>query len=237
MKCSIAKRNIPAYLDNAVSDPERLELGLHLRTCRSCAAACERYTRGRYAATMQVRAALRSLPPKEVPRDLTLSLRMHASRERNLRIGLGRSWREQFAFRMNGLLRPLAFPLAGGLVAAVLLFAALVPTFSRPPIVHASDVPCVLFTQPMLESMGPVSFAPGDAVVDLRIDRQGRIVNFSIVEAAGHQEAIHRSIENSLLFTRFSPARLAPNSCPDCGVPLPGTVRMVFRSSHIEVKG
>ena len=229
MMCSIAKRNIPAYLDDAVSEQERQELGTHLRTCRSCAEACELYVR--------VRAAVRALPKREIPRDLTLRLRMLASRERNLKIGLGRSRWERFTFRVNSLLRPLAVPLAGGVAAAVLLFAALVPTFSRPVIVHASDVPCVLFTQPMLESMGPISFAPGDAVVDLRIDQHGRIVNFSIVEAAGHEDAIHRSIENSLLFTRFSPARVAPNSCPDCGVPMSGTVRMVFRSSRIEVKG
>ena len=229
MKCSIAKRIIPAYLDNAVSERERLELGSHLRMCRACADTCERFTR--------VRAAVRSLPARNVPVDLTLRLRVLASRERNLRIGLGRTWWERFAFRVNNLMRPLAVPLAGGIAAAVLLFAALVPTFARPRIVQAGDVPCVLFTQPTLESITPLSFAPGDAVVDLRIDQQGRIVNFSIVESAGHEEAVHRSLENSLLFTRFAPARLAPNSCPDCGVPMSGTVRMVFRSSHIEVKG
>jgi len=227
MKCSIAKSKIPSYLDSAVSDRERQELRSHLRACRSCADTWER--------SVQVRDAVRSLPRMEVPRDLAIRLRVMASQERNLRIGLGRTWWEGFTLRVNNLLRPLAVPLAGGICAAVVLFATLVPTLSHPA--STSDVPCVVFTQPMLESMSPIGFTPADAVVDLRIDQQGRIVNYSIVESNGHIEAVQRSIENSLLFTRFKPATLAPNSCSDCGVPMSGTVRMVLRSSHIEVKG
>jgi len=229
MDCLIAKRNIPAFLDDAVSDGERLELRAHLRACRSCADTCEHQK--------QVRSAIRSLSAPPIPIDLSLRLRVIASRERQLRIGLARNAWERFTFKLNAMLRPLAFPLAGGFVAALLLFSALVPTFTHPRGTTGPDVPCIVFTQPSLESMGPISFAPGDAVVDLRIDETGRIVNYSIVEAAGHEEAIHRSIENSLLFTRFVPARLTPNSCPECGVPMSGTIRMVFRSSHIEVRG
>lgn len=227
MKCSIAKSKIPAYLDNAVSDQERKELGSHLKACRSCADTWQQH--------LQVRDAVRSLARRELPVDLAIRLRVMASQERNLRIGFARTCWESFVFRINNLLRPLAVPLAGGIAAAVVIFAALVPTLSHP--VATSDVPCVVFTQPILESMSPIGFTPADAIVDLRIDQQGRIVNYSIVESAGHVDAIHRSIENSLLFTRFKPATLAPNSCSDCGVPMSGTVRMVLRSSHIEVKG
>jgi len=227
MKCSFAESKIPAYLDGAVSEKERQELRLHLRACRSCTDAWQR--------TLRVRDAIRSLPRKELPKDLAIRLRVLASRERNKHVGLGRTWWQSLAFRLNGILRPLAVPLAGGIAAAVVLFAALVPTLSHPA--ATSDIPCVVFTQPTLESMGPIGFTPADAIVDLRIDQTGRIVNYSIVEAAGHVDAIHRSIENSLLFTSFKPARLAPNSCSDCGVPISGTFRMVLRSSHIEVKG
>jgi hypothetical protein len=227
MKCTIAKRNIPAYLDNAVSEQERRQLRSHLRNCRSCADACEGYT--------QVRDAVRSLPEPEVPGVLTTRLRMLASLEHSRRIGLARTWWKRCTFRLNNLMRPIAVPLAGGFAAAVLLFSAFVPLYGQPSV--SSDVPCVVFTQPMIESTGPIGFAPGDAVVDLNIDQQGRIVSYSIVESAGPPDSIRRSIENSLLFTRFQPARLAPNSCPECTVPMSGTVRMVFRSSHIEVRG
>ena len=227
MKCSIAKSKIPSYLDSAVSERERQELRSHLRACRSCADAWE--------GSLQVKNAVRSLPKMEMSRDLAIRLRVVASQERNQRIGLGRTWWESFTLRVNNLLRPLAVPLAGGICAAVVLFATLVPTLSHPA--STTDVPCVVFTQPMIESMSPIGFTPADAIVDLRIDQQGRIVNYSIVESSGHLPAVQRSIENSLLFTRFKPATLAPNSCSDCGVPMSGTIRMVLRSSHIEVKG
>src|SRR5437016_3327133 len=132
MKCSIAKSKIPAYLDSAVSDRERQELGSHLRACRSCADSWEQ--------SLQVQDAVRALPKKEMPRDLAIRLRVIASQQRNLRIGLGRSWWESFTFRLNGLLRPLAVPLAGGISAAVVLFAALVPTLTHPA--STSDIPC-----------------------------------------------------------------------------------------------
>src|ERR1700753_1089222 len=109
MDCSIAKRNIPAFLENAVSEQERLELRTHLRACRSCADDCER--------EKQVRYAVKALPPVQIPAALSLRLRVVASRERQLRIGLARNTWERFTFKLNGLLRPLAFPLAGGFVA------------------------------------------------------------------------------------------------------------------------
>lgn len=227
MKCSIAQRNIPAYLDNAVSEEERRAVGSHLRACQACSEACVRHAR--------LLNAFRSLPKPQVPPDLTVRLRMIASRERARRIGRFRMWWDHFSFGIRGLVRPVALPLAGGLFAAVTLFSMIAPTFSQP--VVSGDVPCLLFTQPVLENIGPIGFAAGDAVVDLRLDQQGRIVNYSIVSSSGKTDEIHRSIENSLLFTRFTPGKVAPNSCPNCTVPMPGTLRMVFRSSHIEVRG
>lgn len=228
MKCSIAKRNIPIYLDDAVSDEERRELRSHLRNCRSCADACERYLR--------VRKALTSLPKYEVPGALTTRLRMLASREHDRRIGHALNWWKRVTFKLNELMRPLAVPLAGGFGAAVLLFSAFVPLYGHPRI--SSDVPCMVFTQPLIETTGPIGFAPAsDAVVDLNINQEGRIVSYQIIESAGNPDSLRRGIESSLLFTRFQPARLAPNSCPDCAVPISGTVRMVFRTSQIEVRG
>ena len=43
--------------------------------------------------------------------------------------------------------------------------------------------------------------------MDLQLDDQGQIVDFTIVSAPGQQsETVRRSIENSLLFTEFWPA-------------------------------
>lgn len=171
----MAKSKIPSYLDSAVSDRERQELRSHLRACRSCADTWER--------TLQVRDAVRSLPRQEVPKDLVIRLRVMASQERHLRIGLGRTWWEGFTFRLNGLLRPLAVPLAGGICAAVVLFAALVPTLSHP--VSTNDVPCVVFTQPMLE------------YVANRVHSRRRGYRFTHRSAGAHRELFHRRVERT----------------------------------------
>src|SRR5260370_17964594 len=110
MKCSIAKRTIPVYLDNVMSEQERRLLRSHLRNCRSCADACEQYA--------QVREALRSLPPSEVPGVLTTRLRMLASLEHNRRIGLPRTWWKRTPFRLNNIMRPISVPVVVGCAAA-----------------------------------------------------------------------------------------------------------------------
>jgi len=104
-----------------------------------------------------------------------------------------------------------------------------VPTFT----LHQTpgDVPTMLSTEPVVENMAPVGFVDGDAVVDLRIDGEGRIVNYSIIDADGQRaDQLRRSIENRLLFMTFKPATAFGN-------PISGTLRISFRSAHIEVRG
>ena len=68
----------------------------------------------------------------------------------------------------------------------------------------SGDIPTMLTTEPMLKYMGPVAFTDGDAVVDLQLDDQGGIIDFTIVSAPGQEsEKLRRSIENSLLFTEI----------------------------------
>ena len=97
-------------------------------------------------------------------------------------------------------MRPLALPAVGGLCSAVFLFSTLVPMFKSAFALSGSgDIPTMLSTEPMLKCTGPIAFTDGDAVVDLQLDDQGRIVDFTIVSAPGQQnETLRRSIQNSL---------------------------------------
>ena len=229
MKCWVAKRKMAAYLDGAVSPEERREIGRHLDGCGSCAEDSARLE--------SVRMALRSLPRRMVPDSLTMRLRVLASHERARRFGSAMGCWEAIRFALSNMMRPIGLPAAGGLCSTLLLFSTLVPTFTIPRV--ANDVPALLFTQPILTSINPIGFISGGEVnVDLRLDETGRIVNYSIVEDGRHSESVRSSIANSLLFTRFSPALVAPNSCTDCAVPMPSTIRVVFRpSANIDVKG
>ncbi|MDQ6759045.1 MAG: hypothetical protein M3Z32_04140 [Acidobacteriota bacterium] len=161
-------------------------------------------------------------------------MRVIASRERArnaVRKSGSRGWFRHAGLTLDNLMKPLALPAAGGLCAAILLFMILVPTFSGAFYMgSAMDVPTGLFTGPTVKSLAPIGFQYGDAEVDLRIDEQGRIVNYAIVGGQGPNDALHRSIENNLLFTQFTPATAF-------GVPITGTLRLSFRSSRIDVKG
>ncbi len=201
-----------------------------MQECQVCARESERHRR--------IRQALRSLPRRTPPSDLAVRLRVAASQaltERTNGVTRWSKWRDRFQLSLNNLMRPLALPLAGGLCAAVVLFSALVPTFTSAFAMDKSntpwDVPTMLTTAPSLKYMAPIAFGEADAVVDLNIDEQGRIVNYSIVSAPGQTEQLRRRIENSLLFTEFWPATAF-------GKPIAGTVRISFHnSSHVEVKG
>jgi hypothetical protein len=169
------------------------------------------------------------------PADLTTRLRVVASKVRMETLGgvtPWTRWRDHMELTLSNLMRPLALPAAGGLCAAVFLFSTFVPMFkSAFSLTPSGDVPTMLATQPTLKYMAPVAFSDGDAVVDLQLDDQCRIVNFTIVSAPGQQsEMLRRRIENSLLFTEFWPATTF-------GRPVAGTIRISFRNNRIDVRG
>ncbi len=199
----------------------------HLNICRECALESERYS--------ELRRKLRSLPKRMPPADLTTRLRVVASKVR-MESFRGASpwsrWRDRMELSLRDLMRPLAVPAVGGLCSAVFLFSTLVPMFKSAFAMSASgDVPTMLFTEPTLKCTAPVAFTDRDSVVDLQLDDQGRIVNFTIVSAPGQQsEKVRREIENHLLFTEFWPATTF-------GRGVAGTIRISFRSSRIDVRG
>lgn len=230
MECSKVRRRVTAYLDNAVTEEERGEMRQHMADCGACAREWER--------TRRIREALRSLPRRNPPPDLTVRLRVAASRACAESAG-GQSrwshWRDRLHVYASNLMRPLALPLAGGLCSAVVMFSALVPTFTSTYAMSKTsapwDVPTMLTTEPMVKYTAPVAFGDTDAVVDLKIDEHGRIVSYNIVSAPGqNSERLRRIIENNLLFMGFWPATAF-------GMPVAGTIRVSFGSSHVEVRG
>jgi hypothetical protein len=196
-----------------------------------CARETERYQR--------IREALRSLPQRTPPPDLTLRLRMAASKVRVENTSGAGPWRrviDRFQLGLTNLMRPLALPLAGGLCSAIFLFSALVPTFTATyaanRIPSLGDVPTALNTEPMVKCMAPVAFGEADAVVDLKIDEMGRVINYAIISGASgpQSDELRRRIENNLLFAEFWPATAF-------GRPISGTIRVSFRSTHLDVRG
>jgi len=229
MKCWNARSRISAYLDNALPVAERQALLQHLNACRDCAQESGQQQR--------LRQAVSSLPRRNPPSDLTLRLRVVASKARAELRGPGRwtRFRNRLSLALDNLMRPLAVPAVGGLCSAIFMFSALVPTF-MPTYAMARnaspwDPPTMLITEPMVKYLAPIAFG-GDAVVDVNVDDHGCISGYSIVSSTGpDNEQLRRSIENNLLFTEFWPAT-------SFGVPVAGTIRISYRSpAGIDVKG
>ena len=109
--------------------------------------------------------------------------------------------------RVNNLMRPLAIPTAGGFVSALMLFGVLAPSLAIPPVTRANDVPTVLYTEASVKNFLPIGFeGDGDLVVEITVDENGKLVDYSIPNMDDKATRMHRSIENQILFTQFTPA-------------------------------
>lgn len=175
--------------------------------------------------------ALRSLPRRMSPPDLTSRLRVVASRERLRAVGRNIVFADRCRLFFDNLMRPLALPFAGGIFSTVLLFSmCMMPMYS----VHASstrDVPTILRTDAELLVTAPIASDSGDVIVDVTIDPEGRMIDYKIVSGnVAFNEPLRRSIEGTLLLTRFVPATAF-------GQPVEGRMRVSLRTSYIDVKG
>jgi hypothetical protein len=230
MSCELVDRSLSAYIDGRLTDEQRRAVAWHLAHCEKCAVAARQLLR--------LRATLRVLPQPTPPPKLTVALRIMASREASRRatqhwLGsfLG-PWVENFSLRWNALMRPLAVPFAGGLVSALLVFATFVPMYTVREKSSISDVPTGLFTEATLKSVPSMDLSDDELVVDLVVDGQGRIVDYTLPHGqSGMKNAqVRRAIENALLFTSFTPSTTF-------GQPISTRIRLSFRRSQIEVKG
>ena len=180
--------------------------------------------------------ALRSLPRFNPPAYLSARLRVAVSRERLrlMRRSSLRSWMrsidERLSLFFQNLMKPFAVPVAGGLISAVILFGILAPnlTVQRHMTV---DVPSTLATSPILQSSMSFGLSEQDIVVDLIIDEQGRVVDYSLPDMKAVVDPdLLRGLQETLLYTKFVPAKVF-------GQPANGRTRITLRRSQLDVKG
>jgi hypothetical protein len=206
---------------------EEAQLAAHLEQCPSCNAEA--------IAMRQLRGSLRRMPQRQVPPQLTASLRVMASQERARATDAGIRWPDRIKMLARNLMRPLAVPAFGGLASAVVIFSALMPSMSRPASSFnlANDVPLMLVTEPSVKNFPPIGIVESELVVDVAIDGAGRMVDYTVVRGANllrEDASLKSQLENSLLFTEFVPAT-------KFGGPASGSVRLRIKSSQIHIRG
>ncbi|HYP08007.1 MAG TPA: hypothetical protein VER03_17380 [Bryobacteraceae bacterium] len=184
-----------------------------------------------------IRQVLQGLPQRAPAADLRTRLRVLASKESSRRRSRATwyKWAQtklvDFRLFANNLMRPLAIPTAGGFVSALLLFGVLAPTLATPgAIPGGTDVPTVLYTEASVRSLTPFGFRDVAFLVEVTIDDEGRVIEYSIPSEYPVTPELYRSIGNNLLFTQFTPVR-------NFGQPVRSKFRISFQSSQIDVRG
>lgn len=205
-------------LDGKITAGEEENAWAHLRSCQAC------YARFQYA--RELREGLRSMSRTPAPGGLIAQLRALAFRDRELRLRrvsfslLFRRWAVRMRLRFDDLMRPVALPVAGGLISALLLVGMWVPVMAAKQSVNDVPLPAWLCAGPSGKDVRSVS-AANDVVVVLTIDERGRVADYIVTSGE-----MTPDLGDMILRSRFNPATVF-------GRPTSGT--LVYR--HISVIG
>jgi len=238
MSCDRVQERISFFVDGRIPAAERESVLAHLASCRHCSARLE--------SLESLRRALAGLNRAPLPAGLTEKLRVIASHERArqlARVSLAArfaGWADWLALWFDNLMKPLAFPFAGGLASSIIIFGLLVPSL----MFRHALADQMFFTSPggqvvilapsgTYMSLPDVENAPrierADAatpltadVVYLTIDASGRVSDWRVVRGE-----LTPDLTNIIMFGQFIPAT-------NLGVPIPAQVKAVQTLRSVE---
>ncbi len=223
---------IDRQLQREAADGQREEIMAHLAECRGCEA--------KFEAVQRQRATLRSLASAPVPARLAASIRVVASHERARQL-TRITWRirletflDRATLHFENMMKPVALPIAGGLISALLMFGVLIPSVSYARI-RTIEPPSPVFTEPDGQVVGEGEFprlesanqpsSNGRVVVLLVIDDRGRVRDYHVTQGAMTPE-----VQLFILFSTFTPATMF-------GKPTWGQVQAVFGAVTGDLRG
>lgn len=223
MSCQMHEQ-IPSLLDGRMMPAEEGNALAHLESCRTCHTD--------YQSLDSLRRALGSMARPRMPEGLTERLRVIASHEREIRARRASLrawtgyWLGRLRLQLDNVARPVALPFAGGLLSALVMFAAV--SYGMPrlafPTSLSDDVPTVFATDPegevvdwiadhrhyydsaqevpqLVPATAPVS--TDAAVVLLLIDPQGRVADY--MTPSGQ---VTKEMKSMILLSQFTPATI-----------------------------
>ena len=203
LNCKSVRSALWDHTEGTLDPTDSLLVDLHMRECRECEL--------HRADARAMRNGLKGLPQVAVPPMLRTRLKIVASRERSRHI-LRRDLAARFAevkswakLMYDNLLKPIMVPAAGGLLASFLCFGVIVDTLH----VHApweNDIPVGLFTQVAIDDFTPFSVNGNDVIVQLTVDRDGRVSDFEVPQSSSVTPEELSDIGNLVLYSTFTPA-------------------------------
>jgi Putative zinc-finger len=230
MNCREAQRYLPGYLDGAVGARDRAHLRRHVESCRSCRRELERYR--------VLASHLAKVEPVIPPVDLAMRIRVKASHTVSWWSVPGEIWSRAVLITQN-ILKPLAFPATGGVLAAIAIFLFVTQGMlvGLPVSGGADDLPLNLVQPAELESLPPFPLADigtdgrantGALLLEATVDAQGQVVYYKILSGPT-DAALQHQIDELLLFSRFRPQS-------EFGRPMGGG-RVLLNFSEVRVRG
>lgn len=222
-ECKATQALSSEYIDRTCTEANAREIARHLSACPACTDELDEM--------VHLRRTVHTLPRRAVPVNLAISLRVAASKQYAQRAARLR-WKDRLYLWNANIWRPMALPMCGGLATAFVLFAVLLPTLA-PPVLANDDPPPSWYQSAEFSDMGPFGLRTDHVTLDLILDDQGRMVDYSIPDSETvllHDLKLRRNIENNLLFMRFKPAEFF-------GQPTSGKLRITIRRSQVDVRG
>lgn len=175
-----------------------LDNGIDLAGCEECQLELRRLR--------ALSAGLRHLPVQQappLPSTRLLVLASHA--KQGPAPGRLSGLLTRLRLAVDNVLRPLAVPAAGGLMASVLCFTTIVDTLAFPPMLAGADMPVALFTEVKLTDASPFGCNGTDVVVQLTVDSHGRVTDYTLPRGKA-TAAQMQEIGNLVLYSTFTPA-------------------------------
>lgn len=227
LNCKTVRQSLWGYSARHSEDGDRQGIALHLSVCRDCEL--------HYGEVQSLRTGLKHLPLRPVPPILNTRLAVLASRERARRISRlnFRTWVTEQASRarlfFDNLLKPLAVPAAGGILASFLCFGIIVDTLHLHYMPDwQEDMPINFSSEIAIGDLSPFSVTGQDVMVQLSVDSEGHVTDYALLHTDNPSADELQQIGNLVLFSTFTPAMRL-------GRPIAS--KRLFFIEHISVRG
>lgn len=239
VSCKKVRSLLPGYLDGGLPVESgrysHAAIHRHVTGCGDCREELLRYQKLQHLMAKSERVA--------PPADLGVEIRLALARARELSSPAHwyRRLRDRAWLVKENILAPLALPATGGLVAALMVFSVVLPSYSQVSKLQtlagfSDDMPSSSFQPARLEALAgfPVSglgdsgSSAGMVMVEATVDVDGSVVEYRILSGPNNAK-VRRTLDNILLLSRFHPQ-------VSFGRPISGG-RVVLSFSTVNVQG
>jgi hypothetical protein len=203
LNCQFVRGALWDHAGGRLAGALNVKVSQHLLSCRECGR--------RRIEVNSLSVGLKHLPLRRPPAIVSTRLQVAASRDRAkrlMRLDLAARWKEfrqRARLTFDNLLKPLAVPAAGGILASFLCFGMIVNDLHLDPTL-GDDMPVGFFRAVTIDELSPFCFNGRDVLVMLSIDRDGNVTDFMVPQDKPSPDEL-REIGNLVLYSSFKPAR------------------------------